>query len=175
MRCINNSLFRRVQLQLLMNLTARAFQLPTIHIWQLAHHAALRKYTDFTREKLSTGADDELLKRMNSEAYKMGRLLRIVFLVRSEDYAQRIVQALYRNIAINMSFAADGRICFHHCSFSKHYTPTVCRAASALDDGIIRGLTGRQSSRLCFSQRITEGCDCCLAKFEQPNKNNQHI
>lgn len=175
MRCINNSLFRRVQMQLLMNLTARAFQKPSKSIWRLSHAEALKEYANYTNSHLSSTADNELLKRMNSEAYKMGHLLRLLLLVRSQTYAQRIVMALYKNIGINMSFNSDGRICFHSCYFSRLYTPTTCKAASALDDGIIRGITGKQSSHLCFSQRITEGCNSCIAKFEQQHKNIYNI
>ena len=163
---VNNSLFRRIELQLLMNLTARAFRQPSKRIWTLPHADALRTYAEYTRDHLKEGADEPLLLRMNSEAYRMGHLLRRLLCVKSEAVAERIVVALYRNIGINMSFAGSDQLCFHRCYFGSYYTPAVCLAASALDDGIIRGVTGRKTHRLCFSQRITEGCSCCKATLK---------
>ena len=95
-----------------------------------------------------------------------------LFFVRSNKAAQRLVVKLYRHIGINMEFTADDELCFHSCYFSRFYTPAVCRAASALDDGILRGITGLAAGELHFSQRITEGCSCCKAVIKnEPNKN----
>lgn len=163
---INGSLFRRIELQVLMQLTAGALRQPSRRLWTLSHADALRTYAEYTSHHLRNGADDPLLQRMNSRAYRLGSLLRRLFFIRSEATAQRVVKALYLNIGIRMSFADNGQLCFHRCYFSRHYTPAVCLAASALDDGIIRGITGRPAGCLRFSQRLTEGCQCCLAQFQ---------
>lgn len=163
---INSSLFRRIELQVLMNLTASAFRQPSQHLWTLSHADALRTYAEYTSRHLCDGADEPLLQRMNSRAYRVGRWLRRLCFIRSEAAAQRVVKALYLNIGIQMSFADNGQLCFHRCYFSRHYTPAICLAASALDDGIIRGIMGKSSCHLSFSQRITEGCDCCKAQFQ---------
>lgn len=166
---VENSLFRRIQLQLLMNLTARALGQRPERLWTRTNANALKAYAEYTSRHLQEGTDKGLLLRMNGEAYRMGRLLRHVFFISNNDTAQRLVVALYRNIGITLSFTDRQHLCFHRCHFSGYYTPTACLAASALDEGIIRGITGLTDGRLCFSQRITEGCNCCKATF-QPKK-----
>jgi hypothetical protein len=168
---VNSSLFRRIELQLLMNLTARALGQRPKRLWTLSNDNALQAYAEYTRRHLQTGADKPLLQRMNDEAYRTGSRLRRLFLIRNSAAAERLIMALYRNIGINLTFSDHQQLCFHHCYFSTHYTPAVCLAASALDDGIIRGITGRSDRHLCFSQRITEGCHCCKATLQPQNKN----
>jgi len=163
---VNSSLFRRIELQMLMNLTAKAFGERPQRTWTRSNDEALKAYAEYTSRRLHAGADERFLQRMNSEALKMGRLLRHVFFVRSEAKAQRLIVALYRNIGISLSWTDGQQLCFHSCYFSSHYTPAACLAASALDDGIILGITGQTSCQLHFSQRITEGCGCCKARLE---------
>lgn len=164
---IHSPLFRRIQLQLLMNLTARALGERPVRLWIHSNAEALRLYAAFTAQHLHDGADEVRLQRMNNEALKMGRLLRRVFRIGSRSRAQRLVVALYRNIGIQVSFTADDRLCFHRCYFSSCYTPAACRAASMLDDGIIRGITRQPACHLSFAQRITEGCSCCEASLRK--------
>lgn len=164
---VNSPLFRRIELQMLMNLTARALGEQPKRIWTLPNSEALKSYAEYTGSRLRTGTDEPTLQRMNSEALKMGRRLRCLFLVRSETRARRLIVALYRNIGIQLSFTDNEQLCFRNCYFSRHYTPAACRAASALDDGIIRGITGQATGRLHFSQRMTEGCPYCQAKIKQ--------
>lgn len=163
MRCINNALFRRIELQLLMNLTARALRRPARRIWTLPNGEALRVYAAFTREALQNGVDDEVIRRMNDEAYRMGRRLRRLFWLRRQADIEAFVTTLYRHIGIRIEGHLPGHLCFRHCYFSHFYSPDICLAASALDDGIMRGLAG--SGHLRFQQRITEGYPCCKAVF----------
>lgn len=160
---VNNTLFRRIELQQLMNLTARAFGKPSKRIWTLPNDEALHVYAEYTRDHLQDNMNEQLLQRMNIEAYKMGRLLRSVFFLKQQADIERFTIALYRNIGIELDGSIPGQLCFRRCFFSHYYTPDICLAASALDDGIIRGLTGK--GRLTFQQRITEGCKCCMATF----------
>ncbi|MCR5820452.1 MAG: hypothetical protein K6F94_05865 [Bacteroidaceae bacterium] len=178
---IDSPLFRRIELQVLMNITAGAFGKHPERIWTLPHGEALKAYALYTCKYLREGADEELWQKMNRRAYRTGRVLRRLFFVRSVSSARRLIVALYRNIGIRMSFdgnkdrAASGeeRLCFSRCYFSAIYTPAACLAASALDDGIIRGIMGLPSGRLCFSQRISEGCTCCLASINKTNKEKE--
>ena len=160
---INNALFRRIELQQLMNLTARSFGKPSKRIWTLPNDEALRVYAEYTLEHLQDGVNEHLLRRMNENAYKMGRFLRSLFFLKRQADIERFTVALYRNIGIELEGCIPGQLCFRRCFFSHYYTPDICLAASALDDGIIRGLTGK--GRLTFQQRITEGSKCCLATF----------
>lgn len=146
-----------------MNLTARALRQPTRHLWTLAPDEALQLYAEYTSTQLQDGVSPSVLDSMNREAYRMGRLLRRLLLLRQSDIKQFVV-ALYRNIGIRLDGHLPSQLCFHSCYFSHFYTPEVCLAASALDDGIMRGLLG--TGRLTFQQRITEGCSHCLATYQ---------
>lgn len=159
-------MFNRIISQKLMTLTARALQQPPERIWTLTGPEALQAYAVFTATHLSGGVSDQLWQRMNSEAYRMGATLRRRLLIRRQSTAQRLVRLLYRQIGIDMQFEADGTLRFNSCYFSRHYTPAVCRAASALDDGIIRGILGLPKGRLHFSRRLTEGCPHCSARIK---------
>ena len=148
-----------------MNLTAHALDQKSQRIWTLPNAEALRVYAEYTSSNLQAGADEALLERMHTEAYKMGRLLRRLFLINNEARAQRLIVALYRNIGIKLSFESNRQLCFHSCYFSRFYTPQACQAASELDSGFICGILGMESEHLHFSQRITEGCKQCKAQL----------
>lgn len=161
---LHTALFRRIEIQLLTNLTARALRQKPRRTWTLPNDEALHAYAVFTRDQLQQSPpDDELLRRMTAEACTMGRLLRRVFFLRRQRDIEQFVVALYRGIGITLEGQLPGTLCFSRCFFSRYYTPEVCLAASALDEGIMRGLTG--GGRLRFQQRITEGCACCKATF----------
>lgn len=160
---IESLFFRRVVLQVLMNITARGLQQPAERLWTRTSEHALQAYAEYTARHLKGGVSEQLLQRLNSEAYRAGLRLRRLLCIRSRQRAERTIVGLYRNIGITMGFNDSGQLCFHRCFFSRYYTPGVCRAASALDDGIIRGVLGQQPGTLQFSQRITEGNYCCRA------------
>ncbi len=163
-------LFRRIELQVLMNLTAYALHLPTIRIWHLSHKEALKCYAKFTSDNLSDDIAPEILQRMNTLAYQLGKKIRLLFFVRSKTAAQELVVKLYRNIGIHMSFEPNNQVYFHRCFFSYYYSSDICQAASSLDDGIIRGITG--CGQLTFKQRITENCKYCIAQYIHEEKSN---
>lgn len=160
---IRSSLFRRIELQQLMNLTARAFGEPGERVWTLPPARGLEAYARYTAAHLRGGADAALLSRMRREAFLVGKRLRRLFRVRTQARAERLVFQLYDNIGIDMSGSIPGGITVRRCYFCKHYSPAVCLAASALDEGIISGIAG--DGTLVFSQRLTEGFDCCKAQF----------
>lgn len=161
-------LFARIELQLLMIITAKGLRVPAINILTHSNTEALRCYAEFTRNNLSDDVSTEVLQRMNTMAYRTGRLLRVLFLVRTQEAARQLVVKLYRNIGISMSFQSEDLIYFNSCYFSHFYTPNICMAASSLDDGFIRGITG--CGRLSFKQRITENCEYCIAQHKYEEK-----
>lgn len=167
MRCmlINTGLFRRIEIQLLMNLTARAIGKPASRTWTRNNDEALKAYAEFSRDNLQGTVNQQILQQMNQEAFKAGRMLRKLMCLGKQDSIERVAIALYQNIGIELEGHLPGQLCFRRCYFSHFYTPQLCQAASALDDGILRGLAG--NGRLTFQQRITEGCQCCLATFKE--------
>ena len=85
---VNSSLFRRIELQMLMNLTARALGQKPKRIWTLSNAEALRAYAEYTCSNLQADADETLFERMNTGAYRMGRLLRQLFLISNDGFRQ---------------------------------------------------------------------------------------
>lgn len=161
---IRSQWFRRIVLQQLMNLTARAFGKPAKRIWTLSCQEALKTYAEYTRDNLAGPPTDELIERMTEEAYQTGHWLRRMFLLRRPEEIDRFLIELYRHIGITLEGHIPGDLCFRRCYFSRYYTPETCRAASALDEGMMRGLAGSGSLR--FRQRITEGCENCKAIYK---------
>jgi hypothetical protein len=72
----------------------------------------------------------------------------------------------YRAIGIDFEGDTCGGITINRCFFSQAYTPTVCQVMSALDAGLLAGLSG--GSRLVFTERITEGYPWCRARLFAP-------
>ena len=161
---VRSQAFRRIELQQLMNLTARALGKPARRIWTLGNAEALWVYAEYTRDHLQEAPSDDLIRRMNNEAFKVGRRLRTLFGLRKQADIEVFTQLLYRHIGIVLEGHIPGELCFRSCFFSQYYTPSICLAASALDEGIMQGLGG--SGHLHFSERITEGCACCKARLD---------
>ena len=80
------------------------------------------------------------------------------------DELRTAMRLLYRAIGINAKFDMEGNVTISACYFSSFYSGRICRLISALDAGVAAGLSG--GGRLVFSQRMTEGHDCCLARLE---------
>lgn len=161
---VRSQAFRRIELQQLMNLTARALGKPARRIWTLSNAWALQVYAEYTRDHLQDTPTDDLIQRMNDEAFRVGKRLRTLFGLSKQADIEVFTQLLYRHIGIVLEGHIPGELCFRSCFFSQYYTPSICLAASALDEGLMRGLGG--NGHLRFSARITEGCACCKARFD---------
>ena len=72
---------------------------------------------------------------------------------------------IYRGLGIDFKGSAEGRVVIRRCAFATIYTPRVCALVSALDRGLLAGLTG--GGVLEFRQRFTEGADSCQACFTE--------
>jgi hypothetical protein len=70
---------------------------------------------------------------------------------------------LYGILDIDLEGSDNGEITVRRCYFSSFYSPQVCQIMSAMDRGLLAGLSG--TGELVFSQRITEGPTCCRAHF----------
>lgn len=164
----------RLQMQILMDTTARGFGVKSRRIAYLPADEALRAYAEFTVQCVETcmgsrpGRDAReerhaIASRLYREAYRTGsRVRRITGLTESADTA-RLVFYLYRNLQITMGGQIPGEIHVADCYFSRMYTPAQCAVMSLVDSGIIAGLCG--GGKLRFTERITEGCGRCTACF----------
>ena len=150
-----------VQLQILLNLAARAFHAPGKSVWRRAPGQALREYAEFTVGCMRRGgAEPENLYR---SAFDLGkRLRRLTGFTDAEDI-ERLIFYLYRNLRISMSGHLPGEITVRKCYFSGFYAPEQCALMSAVDSGVMSGLLG--GGTLTFTERITEGHKTCAGCF----------
>lgn len=152
-----------LEIQILLDTTARAFGEKGRLICFSRPDAALRKYAEFTTACMSRGEADP--ERLYREAYKTGSAVRRVTGFKRKDDAERLVRWLYGNIGISMEARLPGDVAVSDCYFSRFYTPEQCALMSYVDSGVIAGICG--GGRLEFSERITEGCDRCAAVFNK--------
>ena len=94
---------RRVQLQILMDLTAKAFRAPGKRLWTRPWRDGLRLYAEYTREHCEC-ADPQQLYRMS---FAMGERLRRITGFTDASDLRRLVFWLYRGIGIAMDNALD--------------------------------------------------------------------
>jgi len=135
---------------------------------QLARAAddLLAEYAFFTRTRvedaLTAGEDLEALdQRLFEAAFSLGSEYRLRLDLRTFADAMVAARLLYRGIGIDFRGSADGSIVVRRCSFASVYSPEVCVIVSALDRGLIAGLTG--GGVLRFRERLTAGAPACLA------------
>ncbi len=151
----------RFQLQVLLNVTARAFDVPGKRIWYQGADQALRAYAAFTIDCMASRQAEE--PQLYQEAYRTGkRVRRITGFTESRDL-QQLVYYLYSNLQITMKGQLPGKITVSDCYFSRYYTPAHCRLMSSVDSGMIAGIFG--GGELVFTERLTEGCGRCTACF----------
>jgi hypothetical protein len=134
----------------------------------LPYDERLAVYARFTRDEaertIREGRDlAETEIRLRREAFALGRRLRGILGVEGPVEALAVARPLYRAIGIDFRGTPDGEVTVRRCFFRDFYTPEVCRLISALDEGVLAGLAG--GGHLVFSQRLTEGHDCCRAHF----------
>jgi len=153
----------RLQLQVLLDTTARAFAMPGKKIRSRTARGALREYAAFTGKCMKYGKADP--KKLREEAYRTGNLIRRITGFRESRDIERLVFYLYSNLQISMSGHIPGEIVVSRCYFGRFYSPEQCALMSFVDEGIIAGISG--GGRLEFAERITEGCGRCRACFSE--------
>ena len=159
---------RRAALRRLFATTAVAFGCPVPPLGGLDADALLRRYAQFTRDQaeaaLRGGRDLPALQdRLERGARVLGARLRAGLRVRTAEDAMAAARMVYGLLDIDLRGTRDGEITVRRCAFSDLYSVEVCRLDGALDSGLLAGLSG--GDRLEFTQRITEGAPCCLARL----------
>jgi hypothetical protein len=160
--------FKKRVLKELFIITARAFDREIPSLEGLSHQAGLRQYALFTRAAVEeyTRLQQDLPGiriRLYDQAYRLGHQLRNQFRIKTDGQVMAMGRILYEVLGIEFQDAGQGRIAIHKCFFSEYYTGPICQLISALDEGVLSGLSG--GGRLDFSQRLTEGKECCQAQF----------
>jgi hypothetical protein len=159
---------RRAALRQLFATTAAGFGCAVPPLEGLDAGALLRRYAQFTREQAEAALRDgrdlpKLQDRLERGARALGARLRTGLRLHTTEDAMAAARVVYGLLEIDLCGTPDGEITVHRCAFSDSYSAEVCRLVSALDTGLLAGLSG--GDRLEFTQRITEGAPCCLARL----------
>ena len=164
--------FKKQALRELFEATANAFgrEVPSLETQSLLQR--LRTYARFTAEQaeeyLQRGEDPASLEaRLHRNARRLGQRLRQRFGITRRQEVMAMARILYSIIDIDFEGSPEGDIVIRRCYFSQFYSPRVCELISALDEGLLAGLAG--GGKLTFTERITQGCEACKARFlDQP-------
>ncbi len=156
------------ELALLLDATADAFRAAPPVFTGLSHNECLKLFARFTGEQalesIRQGNEQEIKSRLFQNACRIGQRLKAEFNINSGEEAMQMGATIYRSLKIDFQGDSRGNIRIKHCFFSAYYSSRVCHLISSLDEGLLTGLSG--GSRLTFSQRITDGSECCRAYLE---------
>lgn len=132
----------------------------------------LHDYAAFSRDQAQAVLDDggdlqALARRLRREAREMGAGLRRELHLKTDRDFRAALRLVYRALGIDLRASAEGEVLVYRCFFSRFYSARVCGLISALDDGLVEGLSSG-AYHLRFTSRLTEGASCCRALLEQP-------
>jgi hypothetical protein len=161
---------RRGEIERLFARTAAAFGSPVPPPRTRGAGGRLREYALFTRDSAEEALGGKgnlraLDNRLFGAALALGSGYRLRLRVRGTRDAMAAARLIYRGLGIDFRGSAEGKVVIRRCAFAAVYTPRVCALISALDRGLLAGLTG--GGVLEFRQRITEGADSCRACFTE--------
>lgn len=130
----------------------------------LSAEETLQAFRDFTAHVVvEPAASPAVSQRLFDMAYGYGKCVRRALRIASTDDAMAAARVFYGLLGIDFTGDARGEITVNRCFFSCVYTPEVCKLMSALDAGMLAGLSA--GGKLVFSQRMTEGYPCCRARL----------
>lgn len=161
-------LFKNHALSELFEATANAFGREVPSLEKQSFQQRLGTYAQFTavqaEECIKRGEDLASLEaRLHRNAHRLGQRLRERFGITRQTEVMALASILYHIIDIDFEGSPQGDIVIRRCYFSQFYSPRVCGLISALDEGLLVGLAG--GGTLTFTERITQGCDACKARF----------
>jgi hypothetical protein len=164
-------LVRRRALRELFDSTAEAFGAPAHPAPGATAVELLDLYAVFTAEQANLALQGHkdltpIREKLYASAYTIGTRLRSELHITSTPDAIAVARAVYGVLGIDFVGAPNGEVRIERCFFSCFYSPRVCRLMSALDQGLLAGLSA--GGHLEFRQRITEGAPYCAATFAEP-------
>lgn len=155
-----SKLLARIQIQILVHITAKAFQKKERCV--LFSKNALMRCVEYTKACIDAQGERDQLYQM---ALRLGKQIRKLTGFTDPEDLKRLVFLLYRNIGITMTGEIPGEILVTECYFSNMYSAKHCMGISAMDRGVIVGICDIENLR--FTERITEGymqCKVCALK-----------
>jgi hypothetical protein len=164
------ALVRRAILRELISAIARGFERPCPAMMGLSGDELLACAIDvshrWSEDALGGAADrSEAERRLFSEALALGRRAKRRLKIETEEEGLAAAGVLYEAIGIEFRPGRAGAIVVPRCAFARVYRPGVCELMSAVDSGLIAGLTGAAGLR--FTERLTEGAPACRALLLQ--------
>jgi hypothetical protein len=160
------SFLKKKKLIGLFNTTADAFQCRAPDLKGLSFNECLKRYAIFTsnkaEESIRLANDLEVKNRLYKGAYILAQGLKKSFRVNSVDDVMKTAKLVYRILDIEFDNDQKGGVLINRCFFSSFYSIQACQIISSLDEGLLEGLSG---GTFRFSQRITEGKECCRARL----------
>jgi len=124
----------------------------------------LAQFAAFTRgqaERALRGGNRDAQRLLYSGALTLGRELRRRAGAGSVRARLRLARIAYRSIGVDFREEA-GRFVIDRCYFAQCCPAPVCALMSALDRGLIAGISG---GRPIFHERVS-GCECCRGWLE---------
>lgn len=163
---------KRRALAELFKCAAAAFEAEAPPLAGLDHKDCLAEYARFTQtladQRLRAGSEiDALGQRLYRNAAKLGRQQKKLLRLSTVHEVMAAGRVLYRMIDIDFRGDAQGEVVINRCYFSRFYSSEVCKLMSAMDRGLLAGLSN--GADLTFTSRITEGRSCCRAHLGWEN------
>jgi hypothetical protein len=159
------ALVRRAILRELIAAIARAFERPCPPTSGLSSEELLACAIDvshrWSEDALGGAAHSEVEERLFSEAFALGLRAKRRLRIETEEEGLSAAGVLYEAIGVELRAGRAGAIVVPRCAFARTYGPGVCELMSAMDSGLIAGLTGAAGLR--FIERLTEGAPACRA------------
>jgi hypothetical protein len=116
----------------------------------------------WTRDAFDGGTDLHAIeRRLFSEGFALGRRAKRRLGATTEREGLAAASVLYRAIGIDFRPGTDGQVVVPRCAFAAAYGSDACALMSAMDSGLIAGLT--DAAGLRFTDRLTEGAPVCRA------------
>jgi hypothetical protein len=160
------------KLEMLFNATADAFLVTSPSTRGLSYDGCLKLYAMFTQEQANKSIQQGNALKAQSclfqNARQIGRQLKAEFNINTAEEVMQMGTLVYKLLNIEFQGETQGNIVIKRCFFSAYYSSSVCQLISSLDEGLLTGLSG--GGKLIFSQRITEGKECCRAYLEISRK-----